>query len=332
MIRRGRLGAFAQALGLCVALVAGAASAQTPSADPSLADDPLALDLEELRKLEAAATEPGEELPLAGLIREAQGARATCNLLVDQINALLGQWRSVRAGELDRETFGVELTRAEDDWDGLRSRCRTAKDDLEREQQLSIPVNVLDWEREQLERLWRALVALCRAWVDERPRSDIDVAAKTFSGRLASYARWLDRHATFWDGSWLHEGRDQTCVGDTQRTAANLASLIREQMVVPPSQRDPAATQDLFTIRNALETTISRCTGDLSPLQEMELRVLGQKIAAYGRAIAALEAGDSAELQAAMDREQELTGRLLRCRTEHEGDSVSAACTARPPE
>ncbi len=323
MTGRGQLGALALLAGLLGVLGASSARAQTPATDDPLAE----VDFAQLRALESEAAEPGEELPTAVLIRESQAARAACNPLVDRINALVDLWRRVRAGELDRETFGVELARAEDDWEGLRARCRIAKDDLEETQQRSLTVNTLDWEREQLERLWRALVAVCRTWVDERPRADIDVAAKTFSGRLAAYASWLDLHAAFWDGSLLRPEQEPTCVDDTRRIADELASGIRKEMVVPPTDRTPTAVQELNLLRNGLAKALGRCEADpLTDLQRVELKVLAQKATAYGKAIAGLEAGDSAELQAAMDREQELTGRLLRCRREHATDAVSATC------
>ncbi|MCO4770098.1 MAG: hypothetical protein KDA24_08725 [Deltaproteobacteria bacterium] len=312
-------------------LVLGLAS--TARAQDGGGADPLEdFDYAAWRASESEAAEDGEELATARLIRGSQDARATCNVLVDDINSLAAQWELVRTGAMDRETLGIELAEARERWEDNTAGCRVARRSLGRS---SITALTLIWEVDQMERVWAPLVGLCQAWLDDKPRPELDAAALSFRAQLTNYGSWLQSHAVFWDGAWLESERTNSCVDQIRRTSQDLAGAIRSQMVLPPPEREEKALRDLTATRVGIESSLRNCAGEasLSEIQQVELRVLKDQVQAYGGAIEGLLSGDSGRIQRAMDKEQELTGHIVRCRQEHAtgSDAVTPSCKPAQP-
>ncbi len=309
---------------LLLVLVLAARPAPAVAQDP---DDPLAgFDYEAVRAAESEAAADTDELPTRKLIRDTQDARAICNQLVDDINGLAGLWEQVRRDTMDRETFSFELGEARKLWEDHGAECRLAHRKLP--QQSAITTLTLVWEVEQIERVWEPLATLGRAWIDEEPRPAIDAAAATYRARLTAYAGWLEAHARFWDGAWLDPDQPRSCLDDARGQTQELAASIRVQMVLPHADREEAALREMVGRRRGVAKGIEDCRAqELTDLQQVELTLLDATLRSYGQAIDGLQSGDARRLEIAMNREQEITARWLRCSDEHaSGGPISAAC------
>lgn len=276
-----------------------------------------------------------EEAWKAGVTRDllegAVGARERCNLLVDDVNELVRQWDSVRVGTLDKDTLSVVVDDAERQWRRHRAACEGAITQLPAG---AITESVLTFQRQRLDRVWTPLVALCRAWLAGSDAETLDSHARAFAGELGSYATWLEGAATFWEGGYLEQEVAPGCLEDARAEARQLAREIRQQMVIPPADRAKENVQRLRARRTGLAKSLGPCRdgGGLNPLQDVELTLLDDQLGAYTIAIEGLENGDPRKLEQAMDREQELTERLMRCRKEHADSAVSPDCTPKVPE
>jgi len=315
---------------LLLALVLG-----LPLGARAQATDPLSdFDPATTRSAETRAAGDNEELATVVQLRETQDARATCNQLVDDVNSLAALWDQVRARVLDRETLGLELREADVRWEKHRAQCLLARGEL---QEFALTTRTLTWEVEQIQLVWEPLQELCRSWIDEKPRSEIDAAAGRYLDQLSAYGSWLDRHALFWDDAWLRPQQGpRSCLDDARQTAQELASEIRSQMVLSPSKRIEAEVLALANSRRAIEKSINescRDTPTLTAIQHVELDLLVALLKAYGKSIDGLRSGDSQALEEAMKREQALIARLVRCRAEHEIDPelASDSCQPRSP-
>lgn len=301
--------------------------ARAQNGDPLTDFDPVAT-----RAAEAEAAGDGEELATAVQIQETQDARASCNQLVDDVNSLAALWDQVRVGTLDRETLGLELTSAGTSWEKHRAQCLLARGDL---QEFALTTRTLTWEADQVQTIWEPLQELCRSWLDEKPREELDAAARSYLDRLAAYGSWLDPHALFWDGAWLQPKGPRSCLDDARQTSQELVSAIRAQMVISPSQRIETEVRALADGRRAIEKSIDESCREnptLTELQRVELELLSSVLKAYGQAIDGLLSGDPRRLEVAMEREQALTGRLMRCRAEHAADAEAISETCRPTQ
>ena len=318
---------------LLLAFVLGAVTA--PGLARAQDDDPLAgFDHDAVRAAEAASGTPDDQLPTRLLIAETQPARAICNRLVDDVNGLAALWEQVRRETLDRETFSFELGEARKLWGDHGAECRLAHRALP--QQSAITTLALVWEVGQIEGVWEPLERLGRAWIEEKPRAEVDVAAAVYRDRLNAYGSWLESHAYFWEGAWLDPEQPRSCLDDARQATQQLAGSIRAQMLLPHAERQESELRELAGRRRGIATSIEDCRPQmLAPLQQVELDLLNEQLQSYGQAIDGLRTGDLRRLEVAMEREQELTGRLVRCRAEHAGEKITESCkpaTASPPE
>ena len=313
---------------LVLGILGGSAGAQESTADP-LAD----FDFDSFRDDELRDLETGQEPPTAVQIRGAQTARATCNRLVDDINRLSGLWDQVRTETLDRETFGFELAEAEEAWGLDSAACLLDRSKLTDESAMA--TRTLEWEVAQYGTLWQPLLGLSRAWLEERPRQEINTAAALYGARLEAYVAWLPQHAIFWEGSWLKQGGPRSCLDQNRDGMDRLATGIRAQMSTAPENRLEEDRSTLIAEQKALFRGIDLCRAseNLSSLQRVELDLMQDQLKVYRDAITGLGERDAAALQRTMEKEQELTGRLLRCRQEHArgDDAVTPSCRPTTP-
>jgi|GEM_PF-5575285 len=296
--------------------------AQAQSTDPLQGFDHAAV-----RAAESAGVGTGDELATQVLLRQTQDARGICNQLVDDVNGLAALWEQVRLDALDRETFSFELRDARSRQSLHDAECRVGYSKLP--QPTATTTLALIWEVEQIKGVWEPLDTLAQAWLNGAPRSEIDGAAALYRERLTAYGSWLDAHAFFWAGEWLQPEQSRTCVDDVRQASLELASQIRVQMVVPPADRSEADLRPLQSRIKGIENSVDGDCGGatLSPLKRVELDLLREQLRAYGAAISALLVSDPAALEAAMEQEQALTGRLMRCRSEHKTQgSVTPIC------
>ena len=232
----------------------------------------------------------------------------------------------MRVGTLDRDTLAVVVDDAERQWRRHRAACEGAITGLPAG---AITESVLTWQRQQLDAVWTPLLALCRAWLGGATADALEVHAQRFATELASYARWLESAAEFWEGGYLGQEVASGCLEDAREGVRQLARSVRQHMVVPPAERDPEAIQRLRVTRTGLAKSFTPCkeSGALSGLEQIELVLLDEQLAAYLTAIDGLAHGDPRRLEQAMDDEQRVTRRLVRCRKEHAAGDVTPACT-----
>ena len=275
-----------------------------------------------------------EEAWRAGVTPEglaaAQEARASCNQLVDDVNELVRQWDAVRVGTLGRDTLAGAVDDAERLWRRHRAACEGAITQLPAG---AITESVLTFQRQQLDAVWTPLVALCRAWLDGAGPDGLATHAARYAQQLAAYASWLEASAVFWEGGYLDREVAPGCLEDARAEARQLAREVRQQMVVPPADREAIALQRLRARRTGLANSLGPCreSGGLNALQEVELGLLDRQLGAYTLAIDGLANGDPRKLEQAMDEEQSVTERLMRCRQEHAEASVTPACAPPAP-
>ncbi len=274
-----------------------------------------------------------EEAWKAGVTRElltgSLEARERCNQLVDDVNDLARQWEAVRVGTLDSDSLDVAVDDAERLWRRHRAACEGAITQLPAG---AITESVLTYQRQQLDTVWRPLVDLCRAWLAGANSETLAQHAGRYTAELRAYAGWLEGAAVFWDGAYLDQEESPPCLVDVRKTALTLAREIRAQMVVPPAQRDPVDIQQLRGRHAGLAKSIVPCRqgGGLGDLHRIELDLLDEQLGtSHLVAIDGLAFGDPLKLKQAMDAEQRITERLMRCRAEYSADpqAVSAECT-----
>ncbi len=248
---------------------------------------------------------------------------------MDDVNELARQWEAVRVGTLARDTFGGVVGDAQREWKGHGGACDVAITELPAG---SITERVLTYQVEQLDAVWQALVDLGRASVAGADSETLNQHAGRYAASLGVYARWLESAAVFWDGAYLEQEDVPPCLRDVREAALTLARQIRAQMVIPPDQREGVDIQNLRARQTGLAKSIAPCRdgGGLQALHRIELDLLDEQLGtSHLVAIDGLAFGDPLKLKQAMDAEQRLTERLMRCRAEYAEapKTVSPECT-----
>ena len=106
-------------------------------------------------------------------------------------------------------------------------------------------------------------------------------------------------------------------------------------MSTAPEDRLEEDRSTLIAEQKALSRGIDLCRGseNLSSLHRVELDLMKDQLKVYRDAITGLGERDAAALQRTMEKEQEITGRLLRCQQEHArgDDAVTPSCRPATP-
>jgi hypothetical protein len=291
---------------ICVSLPS-AAAAEQPLPGPT--DDPLALTSVTAAELVAALS-----------------ARQSCQTLVRLINHLGTRWQDVSSGALPRREFGELHQDARIEWDIRWGACTGARRDLNE----GMPRSVLDAEAEQLKDIWKALDEVCTALEDDVGSARINQSASSYSAALERWTLELPKRARFWSGS-AEEERDgsDNCIRQTERAQQDLAVRL---MQASSSNAALRTNESIEALRLQLEETdrVRReCTHE-SPLERVELQLLGRLMRSYRRLFEGFVDGDDAAIRESMLTAQDTVSRLQRCRNEHSlGSLISPSCTPR---
>jgi hypothetical protein len=174
--------------------------------------------------------------------------------------------------------------------------------------------------------LWTALIRVAQAHSSAAPSKEVEAALDDYQARLDVWREWLDRSLDFWAGAWLSSRPEPTCSTEAQTRGAALGKKIWLLATRPPDQRSDESISDISIRLTAERDSLDRCSVD-TPLDTVTLALLRRRLAAYEEGLAGLKADDDPRIRSAMETEQRLVARAMRCRQEHERGSPSADCS-----
>lgn len=224
---------------------------------------------------------------------------------------------SIAASGGDRAPFDRMHAGAETAWRYARATC----DQMIASVSVGWPRAVMDSEFKLIGRLRVALMAATTAYADEKSADEINAALDGYQAVLAEWVAWLELSGRFWAGELLAHP-DRSCLGRSRGKASALRGRLWELSL----QDEGRETAELRVRLEQLQRDVLQCETTTS-LEEVERTLLNRTLEAYAEALAALEAGDDVVAARAMEREQELTSRGARCRSEHAGGEVSPECS-----
>jgi hypothetical protein len=262
-------------------------------------------------------------LPIDGLSQadlDAVGPeRLLCRNMLSAVNDMVALLE--RSPNPDSQ-YKTALSAARSSWPRNRGRCDAAVGDLDE----GWPRSVLRQEFEQVMGLWAALMGVAQAHSSAAPSKEVEAALDNYQARLDGWREWLDRSLDFWAGAWLGTRPEPTCSNEAQTRGAALGKKIWLLATRPPEQRSDEATSDISIRLSAERDALDRCSGD-TPLDTVTLALLRRRLAAYEEGLAGLKADDDPRIRRAMETEQRLIARAMRCRQEHERGSPSGDCS-----
>lgn len=264
-----------------------------------------------------------QEGPIAGLTRAELGdvldERRECAEVVTFVDGLAKLFGDAAAGG-PRGAFEAAFGDARNAYGGREGRCKVVLSGMDP----GWPRAVIQTEFEHADRLFEALLPAMEAFASDQPADTINARIQAYEARLQEWVGWLDLSQKFWAGEFLVQ-RDRTCLVHQAEDAAEVRSLLMQQTVLPPPERDPA-TLDLAHAKLAAAPAAMDSCQLSSEVEQVELRFLAETFQAYGEALEALRSGDDRALREAMEKEQVLARRAARCRQEHQAGSVSDGC------
>jgi hypothetical protein len=154
----------------------------------------------------------------------------------------------------------------------------------------------------------------------------MDTALKVYQSELNRWRDWLDRSLDFWTGAWLAEQPERTCASEAEARSAALGKKIWLLATRPPAERSTEAFDDIAIRIDAQQAALGLCEGR-SALETINLRLLRSLLGAFKEGLDGLKADDDGQIRRAMESEQRLAARAMRCRQEHENRSPSPDCT-----
>jgi len=245
--------------------------------------------------------------------------RLLCRNMLSAINDLVALLE--RSPSAD-DSFKKSFNDARNSWPRNRGRCDAAVANLDE----GWPRSVLREEFKQAMKLWNALVGVAQAHESAAPPKELEAALQAYQTELDNWREWLDRCLDFWSGAWLIERPERTCSSEAEARSTALAKKIWLLATRPHEERSSEAFTDIAIRLGAEEDALSQCTG-ATALDTVKLHILRSRLEAYEEGLAGLEADDDPRLREAMESEQGLAARWMRCRQEHERGNPSPDCT-----
>jgi hypothetical protein len=262
------------------------------------------------------------DTPIEGLtqakLEEVGPERLLCRTMIASINdlvALLEKNPEPDAG------FQRQLDAAKNSWPRSRGRCDAAVGDLEE----GWPRSVLRDEFTRVLRLWSALIEVAEAHARAAETAVLEAAVTAYQDELDQWREWLNASLDFWTGAWTVERPPPTCLSEAHQRARSLAKKI---WILTTHPREKRTEEDLTDITIRIETerkSLAQCVVD-DALSQVQLGLLERRLVAYEEGAVGLREDDDAQIRRAMDAEQRLVARSMRCRQEHEDGAPSAVC------
>lgn len=296
---------LALSFALAVGLIAAPALAQAPS-------NPL-------------VRAPGEATPTLdrASLDAALPVRQTCRELVRLVNEKGTLWQLVREGARDRAELRSDQRRLAELWRSARSRCDLGIVGLPQDW----PRDVLDHELRLIDALQSALTGVVAAHLQELSVPEVNEAIVAYDAALQAWTDFLQNSADFWSGAWLSEPRDHSCLGDLRESARGVSKALWTLTTQEPAQRDP---QDLVVLRamlDGLRSAHGACSeGSTKPAAKVEFALVGQLLTCYENCFVGIRDDDDLAIRSAMEEEQRITSRLVRCRQEHAAGAPTRPC------
>jgi len=260
--------------------------------------------------------------PIEGLTRadiDAVGPeRLLCRNMVSGVNDLIALLQ--RSPDPNKE-FQSSFDKAKSRWPGNRGRCDAAIGDLEE----GWPRSVLRDEFERVMALWTALIGVAQAHVEGAPPKDIETAIDNYQAELDRWRLWLDASLDFWGGTWLAEPLPPSCLAEASRRSDAIAKKIWLNATLPTQKRLPEDLEDIDIRIKAEQKTVKSCNAE-EPLAQIQLNLLQRRLDVYVEGLGGLRQDDDEQIRRAMDAEQRLVARSMRCRQEYENGTPSAVC------
>jgi hypothetical protein len=262
------------------------------------------------------------DAPIEGLtqaeLEKVGPERLLCRNMIASVNdlvALLEKSPEADAG------FQRQLDGAKNRWPRRRGRCDAAIGDLDE----GWPRSVLRDEFKRVVRLWSSLIDVAEAHSSGAEPGVLEATVTVYQDELDQWRDWLDASLDFWAGAWTSERPPETCLSEATERTRNLAKKI---WLLTTQPREKRTEEDLTDITIRIDTerkSLAQCTVD-DPLSEVQLSLLGRRLLAYEEGAIGLREDDDARIRRAMDAEQRLVARSMRCRQEHSEGTPSAVC------
>lgn len=253
--------------------------------------------------------------------------RQTCRELVRLVNRQGTLWQLVREGARERDDFKEDQSLLAERWRSARASCDLGIVGLPR----GWPRDVLDHELGLIGGLQNALTAVVASYLESRPIPEVNARIADYDAALTRWTEWLPRSSDFWNGVWLADGQEKTCLGDVQRSARGVSQRLWALATLAVADRSEQEITELEFVLAGLRTEHGKCAATAAEDAGERVRhdLVGKLLACYEAGLRGVRSGDDDTIRDAMNEEQRQISRLVRCRQEHADGEPTGPCRAR---